>query len=139
MFHVAKNLNPETLSKFLSWLDREMSKKGWSDAQLAKKAGISHPVISKARSGIQPIGWEACVAIATALELPPETVLREAGLLPKKTKEDPLNQEILFLVGKLPLEDQQEILEIARMKLERQKKQTQSNNRPNGNPSPSHI
>ena len=139
MFFMAKNLNPETLRKFITWLDGETSKRGLSDAQLAKKAGISHPVISKARSGIQPIGWEACVAIATALELPPDTVLIKAGLLPAKAEESPLNDEIIYLMGTLPLDDQTEILNIARMKLERQKNKNLPTNRNSGNPAPSHA
>ncbi len=70
--------NPDT---FIDWLNKELINKGWTDYQLAKQAGISHSVISKARQGTLP-KWEACEAIARALGLPPETVYRKAGLLP---------------------------------------------------------
>lgn len=131
--------DPEKMQKFISWLDSQLKSKGWSDYQLTKRAGLAHSVMSKARSGVRPISWDACVALATALELPPETVLRKAGLLPAKAEESPLNDEIIYLMGNLPLDDQTEILNIARMKLERQKNKNLPTNRNSGNTAPSHA
>lgn len=134
MCQMAKNLNLETLNKFLEWLNTEEDKRGMTDYQVAKHAGIAPSVLSKARSGIQAIGWDACVAIAKALDLPPVHVLEKAGHLPE-TKTSPLNDEIIYLMGELPLDEQNEILAIARMKIEKQKR-NQTTNRSNGNPAP---
>lgn len=113
MLQMAQNLNLEELNSFIAWLDDELEERGWSDLQLAKRAGISHPVLSKARSGNQAIGWEACVKIARALDLPPTLVLEKAGLLPESTA-DPELEELAYLFQQLPEADRQRILAIAR-------------------------
>ena len=66
---------------FAEWLDEQLQPRNWSDYRLAKEAGVSHSVISKARAGVPP-RWEACYKIATALNVLPESVFRAAGLLP---------------------------------------------------------
>jgi transcriptional regulator with XRE-family HTH domain len=60
---------------FIEWLDRELAERGWNDHQLAYHAGISHSVISKARRGTAP-RWDACAAIAGALNIPADLVCR---------------------------------------------------------------
>lgn len=113
---MAQILNPDVLSAFIEWLDVELDQRGWSDYKLAKVAHISHPVISKARAGLQPIGWDACVRIADALELPPHLVLEKAGLLPPSplSQSDPELDELAFLFQQLLEEDRARILSIAR-------------------------
>ena len=66
---------------FILWLDEELSSRNWSDYRLAKHAGISHSVLSKARSGTLP-KWDACLAIAKALGFNPVLIFEKAGLLP---------------------------------------------------------
>ena len=132
------NMEKSTSPAFIAWLNEQMAKRGWSIRQTAKNAGISHSIISLTLSGETPT-YSTCAALASAFEFPPLEVFRLAGLVQGDKSENLIDQEIIHLVSKLPLEDQQEILEIARMKLERQKKQSQSNNRPNGNPAPSHA
>lgn len=75
----AKEMPPE----FWDWYDGKRKELDLSDRQVADKAGISNSVISKARSGEQPIRYEACIKIAEAFGDPPEMVLRLAGLLPR--------------------------------------------------------
>lgn len=70
---------------FVQFLNHELRQKGWSDYKLAKQAGISPSVISRARTGTLP-KLDACGKIAQALELPIEIVLRAAGLLPQLDK-----------------------------------------------------
>ena len=68
------------MSDFITWLDSELSIRGWTDYKLAKTAGFNHSVISRARMGVLP-RWEACAGIAKAFELPVDFVFRKAGLL----------------------------------------------------------
>ena len=108
-------MNLQALSDFLAWLDVYLTELGWSDNQLAKKAGISHTVIGKARRHIQVIGWEACFGIARALDLPPEVVLRHAGHLPASPDQDDKADELLYLFQLLTQPRQDDLLDIARM------------------------
>jgi transcriptional regulator with XRE-family HTH domain len=111
---------------FVDWLDRELSLRGWNDHQLAQRAGISHSVMSKARRGTMP-KWEACAAIAAALNLPAEVVFRQAGLLPELGEEKSALLELRLLLPQLSPRDRLELVQIARLKMrlneERQKRQ----------------
>jgi transcriptional regulator with XRE-family HTH domain len=107
---MTSNFDPEKVNKFLAWLNIQLDAKGWSDYQLAKKAGIAHSVLSKARSGVRPIGWDACVSIAEALDLPPELVLQEAGHLPERKNAGPTLEEANFKLSKLPEWQQKMVL-----------------------------
>jgi len=88
-----------TPSPFADWLDEQLQPRKWSDYRLAKEAGVSHSVISKARAGIPP-RWDACYKIATALNVLPESVFRAAGLLPPSPTGD--LEELAFYYNQLP-------------------------------------
>lgn len=103
---------PCQTERFIFWIDEHLERLGWSDRQLALRAGIAPSVISKARSGLRPIGWEACLAIANALNLPPELVLQKAGHLPPTDQAD--ISELAHLFQQLGPEDRQRVLDIAR-------------------------
>lgn len=123
MYLMTQNLNLEELRAFLVWLDEKLDEKGWSDNQLAKRAGISHPVISKARSEIQPIGYEAGVKIAKALDIPPEILLQKAGLLPAITQaESEDEKELIFIFQQLPPDRQKEFIKMIRVLLPEDKR-----------------
>lgn len=76
---------PETTPEsFFIWFDKLVEDLGFpSERQVAIKAGLAPSVISKARTGAQPIGLEACFALASALGVSEEIVFKEAGWLPK--------------------------------------------------------
>ena len=108
---------------FFDWFDECLRFKGWSDRQLASHAGISPSVISKARNRVKGIGWDAAVAIATALEVEPEVVFTKLGLKKENPRvEGPALSEMMSLFGSLSDEDQEEMIQMARLKLERQKR-----------------
>jgi transcriptional regulator with XRE-family HTH domain len=100
---------------FIDWLERELSERGWNDHQLAQRAGISHSVISKARRGTMP-KWEACAAIAGALNIPAELVFRRAGLLSALPDEESALVELRALIPQLTSRDRLELVQIARLK-----------------------
>lgn len=112
MYSMALNMNQEG---FISWLDDRLKEKGWTDNQLAKHAGFSHPVISKARSGIQAIGYESCIKIAKAFDLPPAVVLEKAGLLPTTTQRSVREAEAVYLFNQLPPEKQEDFIKMIRV------------------------
>lgn len=56
--------------KFSEWLLDEMEKRNWSQADLARRAGLTRAAISNYVSGKRPNG-EAIDKLAKALQLPP--------------------------------------------------------------------
>jgi transcriptional regulator with XRE-family HTH domain len=112
----------ETPKEFFSWLDKRLDQLVISERELCRRAGLSHSVISKARSGIQPIGYEACIAIAGPLNEQPETVLRLAGHLPKQPDWNPKLDRLLGLFNRLSDDEQEEELETLQVRVERRKR-----------------
>ena len=94
-------MKSENVEEFLKWFDDELSKLHLTDYQFAKKAGLTHTTISKARRGKLP-GWNACVKIAGALHVDPVFVFRMAGLLPKRLDAKPAREQLIFLCEDLP-------------------------------------
>lgn len=108
--------------EFLPWLDEILRERGWTDYRLSKEAGISHSVLSRARAG-QSIGWDSAASIAMALSVRPEIVMAKIGLLPPPQDGRSIStDEIISLFSTLSNEDQEEILQIARLKVERKKR-----------------
>lgn len=125
-------MSKQTPPEFFPWLDSHLKDLDLIDSQLAKKAGLSHSVISKARSGERGIGWDAGVAIAQALDLPPEIVLKRLELLPTSAEErqrGAVVDEMLHIVPSLSEANQEELLQMARLKLEREKKESRGKKR----------
>jgi transcriptional regulator with XRE-family HTH domain len=107
----------ESAEKFSKWLVEAHESRGWSQAELARRAGVSRTSISDAISCKNPAGFELCAGIAHALKLPPEIVFRAAGLLPPDRELDEIEQELSHLYRLLPEEKQQQLLEYARFLL----------------------
>lgn len=71
-----------TSEDFVGWLTCKMSEIGWSNSELARRAGVVPSTISMIVSRKNQPTWELCSGIAKAFDLPPEDVFRRAGLLP---------------------------------------------------------
>lgn len=69
---------------FGDWLQRELSNRGWDQAELSRRSGISSAQISRIVTGGRRPGKDSIDGIARALRLPPEDVMRQAGILPPK-------------------------------------------------------
>ena len=75
---------------FSEWVQGELDKREWSQADLARKAGVSRASVSLVISQNRKPGPEFCRAIARAMELPEEYIFRKARLLsPKPDEPDP--------------------------------------------------
>lgn len=91
----------EKTEAFIQWLDDRLAEDHLTDFQLAKKAGISHSVISKARKGILP-KWNACTEIARALRVDPIEIYRAAGLIQSPPDLDPDFERLKQIYSTLP-------------------------------------
>jgi hypothetical protein len=119
-------MSKQTPPEFFEWLDARLRDADLTDYAVSQKAGIAHSVISKARSGVQGISWDAGLALALALDLPPEVVLKKLALLPTSSDERQRGiviDEMLHIFSNLSEANQEELLQLARIKVERQRRE----------------
>lgn len=87
--------------KFNDWLMREMSKRGWSQSDLARSSELNRAVINKLLNGQTVPRPQTIEAIAHALKLPTEQAYRIAGLLPDIPENESYIEEIVHLIRKI--------------------------------------
>ncbi len=98
----------------VDWITKETENRGWSMRELARRANLSHATISNVLSQQRRPGWDFCVGIAQAFQVPPETVFRKAGLLPSKPETSEQAEEALHLFQQLSPEKQRLALKTLR-------------------------
>ena len=83
--------------KFRAWLSEELDRRGWSQSELARRAGVSQFAVSSVISGNRNAGAEFCIKIAQALNEPPEKLLRLSEILPPlpASENDPRLQDLI--------------------------------------------
>jgi len=110
--------------KFNDWLVREMSKRGWSQSDLARSSELNRAVINKLLNGQTLPRPPTLESIARAFKVPVEQVYRVAGLLPDIPENESYLEEVMYhirqiqnpqhratvllLIKALTLEDEQE-------------------------------
>ena len=99
---------------FVQWLQGELDHRDWNQADLARKSGISKAYISRIFSENREPSADTLKSIARALHLPIEIVYREAGLLPKKTEQNKLIEDLLFNLSHLTEDQQKQLLQYAK-------------------------
>jgi transcriptional regulator with XRE-family HTH domain len=112
---------------FSDWLLEEMSKRGWSQADLARASGLHRQSISdyvnRRRTNPEP---DALIAIANGLSISPVTAFRHAGLLPAEGGEKITKEDWKHMLQQLTPEEQEEIYSIMEMKIKRRQQAEQS-------------
>jgi len=107
---------------FSDWLLMELNERGWSQSDLARKANINRQVVSSyINNPNKNHDPEILKMIARAFEYPPDYVFRAAGKLPPISEIDNNISEIVYLLDQLPIQEQKEILDLIRFKVERNK------------------
>jgi len=107
-------MTPERTELFIAWLDTKLSDAHLSDSELAKRARMSHSVLSKARKGILP-KYEACAKIARALRVDPVEVFRAAGLISTPQDLDTDFEQLKHLYSILPTANRKLLIRFANM------------------------
>jgi len=100
---------------FVDWLQNELNKRNWSQADLARRSGVAPGTISRIMNNSRGVGPELLNLIAIGLRLPPEQVFRAAGLLPEQENDSPRAEEAKFLFQQIPEEDQEIIIQLMRV------------------------
>ena len=116
-------LNMVDAIDFADWLEEQMKTHNVNQSQLAGRGGITRSAINKllSRQQREP-GTEMLKAIAKGLNVPPEIVLRAAGLLPPERTVKEKYEELLQILDQLSEEGQEEIIDYARYRLGKNEK-----------------
>ena len=77
-----------TVNNFPDWLNEQISMRGWSLNELARRAGVSVSSVSLVLSGQRKAGPDFCNGIARAINVPADQVFRLAGILPSLPSAD---------------------------------------------------
>jgi transcriptional regulator with XRE-family HTH domain len=104
------------------WIESRQAAKGWTQAELARRAGISQGAISRVLSGSRGPGIDFCKAIAKAFGVPDSEVLHLAGFIDNPPDNIPGQDEMAYIYAHLPPERQEELRNYARYLLDQQDK-----------------
>jgi transcriptional regulator with XRE-family HTH domain len=75
-----------------TYLIEILNTKGWSQAELARRAKVSKAMVSDVISGKERPGYKFCKGIASAIDRPVDEVLRAATLKPVMPESDELTE-----------------------------------------------
>lgn len=107
---------------FSEWLFDQMQKHDWNYTIMAKHAGLSRSVIQKIiKRQVKKPDTETCVAIASAFNMSPITVLRLAKHLPPAA-DIPQMHDLETLMAQLPVERRDEAVDHVRVLLDHEKR-----------------
>jgi transcriptional regulator with XRE-family HTH domain len=107
---------------FAAWFFEELRRRDWSQSDLSARSGISQGAISKVIQGQRNPGIDFCQGIARAFQIPTETVMRAAGILPPIPEQEEEKEELDYLFNTLSAEGKQDLLTYARFLLAEQEK-----------------
>ena len=110
-------------TELIKYLDNHMAERHLSQRALAMYSGVASSTVSRMMRGL-PADAETYQKLADYLGLPLDTIYRMAGIFPnEESQREGIIRVIEHLVARLPESDQQEILEIVRMKVSRREKE----------------
>jgi transcriptional regulator with XRE-family HTH domain len=118
MYHYVMN--------FSEWLTLELANRGWSRSEAARRGKISSSMFDKVINGHSKPGTRFLDGIAQAFGISPIIVYRKAGLLPDVNTDKITFVDWQDLLAQLSPEEQEEMHQIAVMKIERNRKVEQT-------------
>jgi len=91
------------MTEFAQWLNDELMRLGWRQADLVRATGISRAGISLLTSGRIRPAPQTVMQLARVLKVPPDFIMRKVGYLPPKDEGgDPTLEELNFKYAMLP-------------------------------------
>jgi|GEM_PF-795925 len=117
--------------KFSEWLTAELINRGWSRSEAARRGKISPSMFDKVINGYSKPGTRFLDGIAQAFGIPPIVVYRKAGLLSEVDTDKITFDDWQDILAQLSPEEQEEMRQIAIMKIERNRKAEQSSHSTN--------
>ncbi len=108
---------------FADWLENELASRDMRPYDLAKKSGVDHGVISRVLNRERKPSAETLIAIAQALRIPHDEVLRIAGILPPEPGTDPVVEEGRELLRQMNEDTRRRALRLLRSELDAQEEE----------------
>jgi transcriptional regulator with XRE-family HTH domain len=106
--------NVSMANDFIEWLTVEITQRGWTNSELARRAELVPSTVSQVLSGRSNPGLDFCIGVARALGEQPERILRRAGLLPPLPAAVEEENEVLQIYRTLPQTQRRTILSMLR-------------------------
>jgi transcriptional regulator with XRE-family HTH domain len=120
------------MNRLITWLEKELSDRGWSMRLLAKRAEISVATVSNVMAGKTPATFDFCAAIARPLGKRPEELFRMAGLLPsiRSSGSEISEEEFLELLPLLSPEQRRNLRQYAEFLISQAERTGEAEGRP---------
>jgi len=115
------------MDDFSEWLAREIDKRGWIQAEFARRAGLSQAQVSRVLNG-EPAGHDFCQGAARTFGFPPPLVFRKAGLLPSYPVPDEKRARFMEMWDFLDEQDQDYVIKLVEALLYRRSLLNEDNN-----------
>lgn len=101
-----------TLTDFSEWLNDELMRRGWRQADLVRATGISRSGISLLMNGQIRPAPQTIMQLSRVFKVPPDYIMRKVGYLPPKNEEgDPTLEEVNFKYAMLDDSKKQLVLD----------------------------
>lgn len=71
-----------TMEKLSAFIERELEKRGWTQADLCRASGMNDSMISNLINERRKLGLNSVISLAKAFNMSTDEVLRGSGLLP---------------------------------------------------------
>lgn len=115
-----------TTLQLAEYLQKELDRLGWSQAELADRAKLDPGIISRALNGSRMPSVESLIAIANAMGIRPERVMIGAGIFPPDPSQNPdeLTEKIIHLVSQMDDIDKSDVFDYAELVLRRRKQRS---------------
>ena len=118
-----------TKQRFIDYVQGEMDTRGWTRAELARRAHVDPSTITRLLNGERAPTVDVVGAIATALKEPPLTLIKMAGLLPDGVPpypplQDASIREISDLLRDMTPDERVQVIDYAKWLRRRNRNQT---------------
>lgn len=104
---------------FSTWLLHELNRRGWSQADLARKAYMTTSTVSNLLNGRRQVGLGTANSLAKAFRVPVPEILSVAGLIPKIPESTAEEEQLLYLFRQMTEDQRRDLLLYADFKLSR--------------------
>jgi len=100
------------MTEFAEWLNEELQRRGWRQADLVRATGISRSGISLLISGQIRPAPQTVMQLSRVFKVPPDYIMRKVGYLPPKDEGgDPTLEEVNFKYAMLTDDKKQLVLD----------------------------
>jgi len=98
------------MKNFGSWLQSELDKREWTQADLARRSGMNSALVSYLTNGTRKLGLSSAIILSKTLRVPIETILAEAGHIQQPSQNEAKESQLLYLFRLLPEDEQDRMI-----------------------------